>query len=182
MTNEPHNNENEAREALAKLDWDIQPERDLWPAISSNIRFTDSHRKKSARLGWSQAAIAACLIMAVVAVGLSSLSYYRAQQAYQMQANYIEYQKSQINLIEQQHKHVRAQFLALLDGQFGDIDAGTANEIRTVLMTIDSASAQLKQAILSQPLNSRYPIKLARTYQEELRLLNKFKRQNGTTI
>ena len=110
------------------------------------------------------------------------MSFKRSQQTYAMQASYIDYQKSQINLIEQQHKHVRAQFISLLSGQHGSIDPETVAEVQAVLMTIDSASVELKQAILAQPLNTNYSTKLARTYQDELKLLNKFQSKSGTSI
>jgi len=130
-------NKNSTKQLLDSLQWDTQPDRDLWPG---------------------------------------------AQQTYALQENFIEFQKSQISLIEQQHEHVRAQFVALLDGKLGPINPTTATEIRAVLLTIDQASMELKEAILAQPLNKSYSNKLAKTYQEELKLLNKFKAKNGLSI
>ena len=110
------------------------------------------------------------------------MSFQRAQDKYELQASYIEYQKSQISLIEQQHKQVRAQFTALLNGELGPIDSTTVAEVQAVLLTIDNASIELKEAILAQPTNRNYSSMLARTYQEELKLLNKFKSANGLSI
>ena len=190
MNDETNNAKNKS--ALDSLKWDIEPERDLWPDIHSNIRFagkpklviddegTTADRSKSTRvLVWAPMSIAACLMLALGAFVMSTLSYQRAQDTYELQASYIEYQKSQIHLIEQQHAHVRAQFVALLEGKLGPIDPGTVAEVQAVLMTIDDASAELKQAILAEPLNNNYSTMLARTYQEELKLLNKFKAKGG---
>jgi hypothetical protein len=126
--------------------------------------------------------MAACMMLAFGALIMSSMSFQRAQDTYQLQASYIEYQKSQISLIEQQHKHVRAQFTALLNGELGSINPTTVAEVQSVLMTIDNASLELKEAILLQPTNTNYASMLARTYQQELKLLNKFKTVNGMSI
>ena len=178
----------ELNEAVNALDWDIAPERDLWPDISSQIKFSERRVQnkpiKKASFNWSQVAVAACLVMACAAVVMSSLSYYRVEQTHQLQASYIEYQKAQIALMEQQHSHVRAQFVAMLGGEMGELNEITAAEIQNVLMTFDVASEKLKAAILEQPLNTKYPSKLARNYQQELKLLNKYKEhyKNDKTI
>jgi len=176
--NEPHK-QSEVNDAINALDWDIAPERDLWPDISSQIIFAERRAQnrmaKNDDFNWSKLAVAACLLMACAAVVVSSLSYFRVQQTHNMQASYIEYQKAQIALMEQQHSLVRAQFTRLLGGDMGDLNSTTAAEIQTVLMTFDVATETLKEAILEQPLNTKYPRKLANTYQQELKLLNKYK-------
>jgi hypothetical protein len=182
---------------LDELNWDIAPQRDLWPYVHSNIRFagkpdqaTDYEPLKNQinsgssmiRRLWMPMSMAACMMLAFGALIMSSMSFQRAQDTYQLQASYIEYQKSQISLIEQQHKHVRAQFTALLNGELGSINPTTVAEVQSVLMTIDNASLELKEAILLQPTNTNYASMLARTYQQELKLLNKFKTVNGMSI
>lgn len=188
-------NKRTAKQALDSLDWDVQPERDLWPDIHSNIRFSGkpqpdlesqlesgsvaAHRPKNKVIAWAPISIAACMMLALGAFVMSTLSYRNSLNTYQMQASFIDYQKSQISLIDQQHAQVRAQFVALLDGELGPIDPSAVAEVRAVLLTIDDASLELKEAILAEPLNKNYASMLARTYQEELRLLNKFKAKDG---
>lgn len=182
---------------IKELEWDIQPERDLWPDIKSNIRFAgkpeavDSssdpvvsidNNVAAKRRPWVPMSVAACLMLAFGAFLMSTLSLQKAQQTYDLQANYIEYQKTQISLIEQQHQQVRAQFTALLSGEIGNLNPSSVAEITAVLMTIDDASIELKKAILAQPMNANYSTMLARTYQQELKLLNKFKTANGLSI
>jgi len=184
-----------AKNMLEALEWDTQPERDLWPDIHSNIRFSGKPKTafdddanfeapvvgehKRRMVSWMPISIAACLVLAFGAFVMSGLSYRNSLNAYRMQASFVDYQKSQIRLIEQQHAHVRAQFVALLDGELGPIDPSAAFEIQAMLLTIDEASHELKEAILAEPLNKNYAGMLARTYQEELRLLNKFKAKDG---
>lgn len=178
---------------LDQLNWDIQPERDLWPDVHSNIRFASKPKlatsvddvlvnSSTTQRLWMPMSIAACMMLALGAFIMSSMSFKRAQDTYALQASYIEYQKSQINLIEQQHSQVRAQFTALLGGELGPINPATVAEVQAVLLTIDTASLELKKAILAQPTNASYSSMLARTYQEELKLLNKFKTANGMSI
>lgn len=189
------NTNTQSNQVLNELEWDMAPERDLWPDISSQIKFAQRRRSNQTSerqrlvnknvFNGPRVAIAACLVMACTAVVLSSMSYYRVQQTHQLQLSYIEYQKAQIALMEQQHAHVRAEFVALLGGEMGDLDMAAATEIKNVLSTFDSASEKLKEAILEQPTNSNYPSKLARTYQQELKLLNKYKeyyKNDKTTI
>lgn len=187
--------QNSAKHALEALDWDIQPDRDLWPDIHSNIRFagkpkampeieaarTDATPSKARTVPWVPMSLAACMMMAFGAVLMSTLAYQRTQATYELQASYVEYQKSQISLIEQQHGHVRAQFVDMLAGAHGPVDPAVAAEVRAVLYTIDKASLELKQAILAEPTNQNYSNMLANTYQQELNMLNKFKKQDGST-
>jgi len=188
---------NDTHTDLDSLDWDIQPERDLWPDIKSNIEFSGKPQTidnepeplpsnilvlDKSRPAWVPMSIAACLMLAFGAFIMSSLSLQKANQTYDLQANYIEYQKTQIALIEQQHQQVRAQFTTLLSGEVGELNPNSVAEITAVLMTIDDASTELKKAILARPMNSKYAPMLARTYKKELKLLNKFKTANGLSI
>lgn len=195
-------NKNDNDSVLGQLNWNIEPGRDLWPEIQNKLNGKNQLASSTPFLPqaetqhkvlqmpahtrqqrpWLAVSMAACMILALGAFIMSSMSFQRAQATYELQASYIEYQKGQISLIEQQHSQVRAQFTALLNGDLGDIDQTTANEIEMVLLTIDNASLELKQAILAQPTNSSYAAKLARTYKKELKLLNRFKTANGISI
>ena len=179
---------------LHDLDWDIQPERDLWADIDSNIRFagkpkrntletvTLNNSSRKPRRGWAPIAIAACAVMAVVSVVMSGLSLQRANQTYELQAKMVEYQQSHIALMEQQHKVVRAQFVSLIESQTMPLNREAAQELRATLATFDRASTQLKEALIAQPTNTRYATTLAETYQQEAELLNKIKAQATRSI
>ena len=195
--NDKIDNINDQEKFLDDLNWELEPERDLWPDIHSNIRFSGkpalnlevnepqaitASATSTSRRFWMPASMAACMMLAIGAFIMSSMSFQRSQATYELQASYIEYQKSQISLIDQQHKQVRAQFTALLSGELGPIDPSTVAVVQAVLLTIDNASLELKEAILAQPTNATYSAMLARTYQEELKLLNKFKTANGLSI
>lgn len=182
--------------ALQKLNWDIEPERDLWADIDSNIRFsgkpkrelehsstsvlTAANERESRR--WAPLAIAACGVMAVVSVIMSGLSLQRANQTYELQAQLVEYQQSHIALMEQQHNVVRAQFVNFIENQTAPLNPKAAQELRATLATFDKASMQLKEALLAQPTNTRYANTLADTYQQEAELLNKIKAKATRSI
>lgn len=182
------------KNSLKDLNWEIQPDRDLWADIDSNIRFSGLPKRElpgdieaaetssSRRKPWVPVAVAACTIMAVASVVLSGLSLQRANQTYELQAKMVEYQQSHIALMEQQHKAVRAQFVSLIENQNTPLNADAVNEIRATLATFDQASTQLKEALIAQPTNTRYAATLADTYQQEAELLNKIKAQATRSI
>jgi len=182
------------KNSLKDLNWEILPDRDLWAYIDSNIRFSGLPKRElpgdidaietseGRRKPWVPVAVAACTIMAVASVVLSGLSLQRANQTYELQAKMVEYQQSHIALMEQQHKAVRAQFVSLIENQNTPLNADAVNEIRATLATFDQASAQLKEALIAQPTNTRYAATLADTYQQEAELLNKIKAQATRSI
>ena len=184
---------------LKDLEWDIQPGRDLWADIDSNIRFSgkpqrlvDSmieHNDSSlvnstarTRKGWVPIAVAACAIMAVGSVIMSGLSLQRANQTYELQAKMVEYQQSHIALMEQEHRAVRAQFVQFIDSQASPLRPEAARELKATLATFDQATSQLKEAMINQPTNTRYASTLADTYQQEAELLNKIKAQASRSL
>ncbi len=162
---------------LNDLDWELQPERDLWPTIESHVRF---RKIKPGSNRWMSVAVAACLMLAVGAFVMATFSYQQSQHTQQLQAQYVEYQKSQIALMEQHHELVRAQFVALLNSDV--MTTKTRNELQQVLVVFDQAGAQLKEAMLSQPTNSEYATQLAHTYEQELELLNTIKTDYAQSV
>ena len=84
--------------------------------------------------------------------------------------------------MEQQHQAVRAQFVSLIESQTTPLGAQAVQELRATLATFDKASAELKEALLAQPTNTRYAETLADTYQREAELLNKIKAQATRSI
>lgn len=162
-------------EQLAELDWDIQPSRDLWPDISSKIQFADrrrQHQEKDKR-SWLPFAMAASTVIAVVSLVFSSMSYQYAQDMERHQATLVMYQQAQIELIEQQHKMVRVQFAKLLENEQNNLSPDFVAEVRMLMMNVDEASAEIKEAIKLQPNNPDYASMLVRTYQQEIKLLHK---------
>ncbi len=174
------------KNTLKDLDWDIQPDRDLWADIDSNIRFSGKPKRETddsiavteqpaKRRPWAPIAIAACSVLAVVSVVMSGMSLQRANQTYELQAKMVEYQQSHIALMEQQHKAVRSQFVSFIENQNSPLHPAAAQELRATLATFDKASMQLKEALIAQPTNTRYATTLAETYHQEAELLNKIK-------
>ncbi|MEM7361311.1 MAG: hypothetical protein AAF431_19660 [Pseudomonadota bacterium] len=162
-------------EQLAELDWDIQPRRDLWPDISSQIRFADrrSQHEQKDKKPWLPFAMAASTVIAVVSLVFSSMSYQYAQDMERHQATLVMYQQAQIELIEQQHKMVRVQFAKLLENEQNNLSPDFVAEVRLLMMNVDEASAEIKEAIKLQPNNPDYASMLVRTYQQEIKLLHK---------
>lgn len=174
---------------LGKLEWDLEPQRDLWPDISSRIRFAERAKTRGTSSGsqkpaarWAPFAIAASITLAVTSLFFSSLSMQYARDSQRNQQALIAYQTAQLSLIEEQHQMVRVQFIQLLEQGKDSLNPDFVNEIQQVLFEVDSAAAELKTAIKAQPENPEYSSMLVETYQQELKLLNQIKSQNGFSI
>ena len=165
-------------EKLQSLDWDIQPDRDLWPGISARIRAPE--RPHAYRRSWFPAAMAASLVVAVTALSFSYFSFQNVRQTNAQIAALAELQKAQIAILEQQHALVRTQFAALLEDTNGALNPVLVSEIKSALADFDRASAEIKNAIAVQPNDPRYASMLMNAYQQEVRLLKKI--QSGQAL
>ena len=158
---------------LTELDWDMQPKRDLWPDISSRIHFSDRKIKAKARPAWLPFAMAASVVVATVSLVFSTMSLQRSNDADKYATTLAMYQQAQIQLIDQQHQMVRVQFSQLLERERDTLSAGFITEVENLMMTVDQASAEIKKAMAAQPNDPDYASMLVRTYQQELKFLNK---------
>ncbi|MFT5137350.1 MAG: hypothetical protein ACI9XU_002320 [Arenicella sp.] len=189
-SNQYINNPNKAEfgERMGELNWDIQPRRDLWPDISSKIRFADKRKQHTpnseakTNKPWLPYAVAASTLFAVVSLMFSTMSYQYAQDSKQQNAALVQYQQAQLALIDQQHRMVRVQFARLLEEQSDTLNPAFVTEVSTLMMNIDQAASQIKNALVTQPNNPSYTFMLVSTYQQELNLLNKVKSNKGVSI
>ena len=167
---------------LAELEWEIEPERDLWPEIAAEIRFSSGRRKKTQSLSWAPFAVAASVTLAVVSLLFSSFTVMNTQKIAEAQQAMMLYQQAQLDLIEEQHQMVRVQFVQLLQQDKGSLNPEFVAEIQQVMSDVDSAALQIKEAIKTQPNNPDYAAMLVSTYQHELKLLNRVKSRKGLSI
>ncbi len=163
-------NDSELNHKLSNLEWNIQPDRDLWPDISSRIYFADKTIKSTPV--WMPFAMAASLVLATVALVFSSMTYQHSLDANKYQASLAMYQDAQLALIEQQHQMVRVQFSQLLQNKRNSLSPGFVSELETLMLNIDTASIEIKKALILQPNNPNYTSMLVRTYQQEIKFLN----------
>ena len=182
-------NEHDLSQQIAELDWDSQPRRDLWPDISSKIRFANNKTKhrNTRKSYWIPTAIAASLVLAIGSVMFSSMLYQQNQDQQNLadqkyQSAMALYQQAQLQLIEQQHQMVRFQFAGLLQNQRENLDPDFLAEAENLIENIDFAAAEIKNAISTQPNNPNYTSMLVRTYQQELKLLNKVRTKQALSI
>lgn len=171
--NNPENNQLGLQ--LADLNWEIEPERDLWPNISSKIRFADRANKTPRKSLWMPLSLAASVAVAATALFFAGLNYQKAEDAQIYQAAMEKkYQDSQLALIEQQHQMVRAQLASLLHNTGGSnsSDSEFVMEVQNLMQNVDQASSEIIKAISVQPNNPNYTSMLMRTYQQEIKMLN----------
>jgi hypothetical protein len=184
--------DDELSKRIAELDWEIEPQRDLWPDISSKIRFAERAASTSTnptiasqhipQRGWAPFAIAASAVLACVSLVFSSMSYQYAQDSKRNQAAMLLYQQAQLSLIDEQHQMVRVQFVQLLQNEQESLNPDFVKEIEMVMNHVDTAAMQIKDAMKTQPNNPDYPSMLVSTYQHELKLLNRVKSKQGLSI
>ncbi|MBT8115751.1 MAG: hypothetical protein KJP04_10225 [Arenicella sp.] len=183
---ENHNDNTDVSQQLAELEWDTQPRRDLWPDIASKIRFADRRLKIKQRWTsksvWVPTAIAASLVLVIGTVMFNSVLYQQNLANQKYQAAMALYQEAQLQLIEQQHQTVRLQLAGLLNRQNANLSPDFVAEVEKLMQNIDSAASEIKKAISSQPNNPNYTSLLVRTYQQELKLLNRVETTPDTTI
>lgn len=164
---------------LARLAWDTPPERDLWPDISSRIKFAD--RRKKVTILWQPLAVAASLVLVVGVIVFTGATYQMSVETKRLQASMVHFQQAQLALIEQQHKMVRVQFTQLLQHNRNSMNPQLVSDSEILMNTIDHAAAEIKNAIALQPNNPNHASKLVSTYQQELNMLNRISSGNRST-
>ena len=167
---------------LAELEWEVEPQRDLWPEIEARIQFSDRAKSKRRSRNWAPFAVAASVTLAVVSVMFSSFTVMNTQRIAQTQEAMMLYQQAQLDLIEEQHQMVRVQFVQILQQGGSSLNPAFVDEIQQVMSDVDSAAEQIKEAMKTQPNNPDYASMLVSTYQHELKLLNRIKSRQGLSI
>ncbi len=181
---EQYSKSSDLSQQLAELDWEIEPQRDLWPEISNQIDATvlaELPNKKSPP-NWLPMAVAASLVLAVGSFMFSSMIDQQQQATQRYEAAMALYQQSQLKLIEQQHQMVRLQFANFLSQADSNVSPDFIIEAQALMNNIDKAAAEIKSAMSLQPNNPEYTSMLVTTYQQELKLLNKVKNKQGISI
>lgn len=171
MSNTPKNQ-------LESLDWDMQPERDLWPGIAARIEqesVSTVHSPKPSTPIWMPVAMAACLMLAVGSVSFSYYAMQRNEQYMELQATVLMQHQETIRAIEAQHQEVKVRLAALLSNPDGNLDPQLVSEANEILEATNVASEQIKQAIANAPDKQAYLAMLVNTYQRETELLNRIK-------
>lgn len=176
---------------LDSLNWDIEPERDLWPEISAKLEKQTSATAIQAPIDetplasngaqvstlhrWMPAAMAACLMIAVGSMWLSYYSMNRNSEYMELQATLLMQHQETIRAIEAQHQEVKTRLVALLENEADVLDPILVSEAQSILDTTESASAEIKRAIENAPNKQAYLNMLVKTYQRETDLLKRIK-------
>ena len=167
---------------LADLDWEIEPEKDLWPGVSAQIQHYPRPKNTQAKSNWASIAIAASITLALASLLFTSFTAINTQKIVASQESMMLYQQAQLELIEEQHQMVRVQFIQLLQQDKNNLNPEFIDEIQQVMSDVDDAAIQIKEAIKTQPNNPDYAAMLVMTYQHELKLLNRVKSRKGLSI
>ena len=167
--------------ALDQLNWDMEPERDLWPNIAARIKEEAPVQSNVTQLPvrstpmWMPVAMAACLVLAVGSVSFSYYAMQRNNEYMELQATVLMQHQETIRAIEAQHQDVKLRLASLLSNPDGNLDPTLVAEANAILDTTSAASEEIKQAIANAPDKQAYLAMLVKTYQRETELLDRIK-------
>lgn len=189
MNNDTEKNDIEKlSNALADLDWDIQPKRDLWPDIESKLENKPSSdtrpdetkganvvsisERASLKNTWMSIAIAACLVLTVCSLGFNYVAYSKLSEIQNLQvaANQAGSGLTAFRHVSQPSL-VRQQILQLVKDKRYQIDSATLVEVETALRSFDQVYSEISNEIQGQPSNSELTYMLIEMYQQEAQLL-----------
>ena len=172
----------ELNSEIARLDWELQPEKDLWPGIRQSISQPKPVPAGVVKLEfrrWIPYATAASLLLGFAVLMLSLPNFQQMQLNQRHQAAIAHYQESHLLLIEQQHGWIRNQLQDLVERNQNQLSPTFIEEAETLMANVDRAANEIKMAISAQPNSPAYTSMLVRTYQQELKLFNRVKATPG---
>ncbi|MEO0367998.1 MAG: hypothetical protein AAF197_04340 [Pseudomonadota bacterium] len=174
------------KSGLHQLNWDLEPDRDLWPSIEARLEARSeqlpSRTNRHAPPLWMSLAMAACVILAIGSVTISYLSMQQNNRYMQMQASILMQHQKTIRSIEVQHEEVKAQLVTLLSNQNAHLNPRLVAEANSILSTTQSASSQIKRAIENHPDQQDYLTMLVKIYQQEAELLKRIQLSQELSI
>jgi hypothetical protein len=163
-----------ARE-IRKLDTEIQPTRDLWPAIERNISETPQRKKTEFGNNWMPYAVAASLVIAVSSLMLSAVD--RNQPAgLLMPANYT------IDSVSAGYQRVRNPLVEQFALTNKNLAPDTLNDLYRNIEIIEAARRDIELQVRQNPENTRLVEMLMRLHQQEIELLKQDYTKSGQPL
>lgn len=165
--------------ALADLDWDIQPKRDLWSGIESQLEdkpgknnVVSLKSRENIKNTWMSIAIAACLVLTVCSLGFNFIAYSKLSEIQALQVAATQYKESNGGTLNaSQPTLVRQQIMQLVSDNRYQINSATLVEVETALRSFDQVYSEISQEIQGQPSNAELSYMLLEMYQQEAQLL-----------
>lgn len=163
-------------EAAGKLDSEVAPNRDLWPAIEVRLKAD----RPAKRLWWLQLA-AAGIALAVLSVPLSvwwagrGLEDDRTAIEHEHQTPSVAIQ-AQLARSEDGVLLARTDLVTAIERRRDVVEADTLLMLEENMILLDRAIGEIRTALEEDPQNFRLRMLLAARYQQERKLLQKVSR------
>ena len=180
--------------AAAELRRDVEPERDLWPAIAARLRSRDRSTTAgpssvAAGRWWhspgfrlAAAAALAAAVTLVLARGWGERQPVGAQDPPRAEAAAVAAREMELALASEEARaedgllQVREDLLRAIAIRREEIDPATREVVDRNLAIIDRAIGEIHQALEADPRNGELGLLLASAYQREVELLQQITR------
>lgn len=173
--------ENSIVQRARQLNRNIEPERDLWPAIAEKINeIPQQEHSPKKNNSWMPMAMAASLMIAIGAISFAGYTYNSVNKwdgATDLNRNI-----SSVQLIEQPYLIAKASYLTALATSEKQISSSVRDVLRKNLLIIDNAAREIRHALKNNPNDPFLTEALILTRQKELELLNQVTNQGLDTI
>lgn len=155
---------------------EVKPQQDLWTGIAARLDtaatppvLTPFPKTRRAPLPWARLLMAACLAAGVLGLALFQLRPERIDPATTAQNHPVE---DPVKTMEREYKKARAEFLAAMQGPESNLTAETMQTVTENLAVIDTAVAQIQDALVSDPANPNLIGLLVATRDKEMEMLS----------
>ena len=162
----------------AELPGEVEPGRDLWPAIADRIARRRGGRnplRSHGRVRWRRvgalAAAAALLVAASSVITAALVSRRVAPPRPAVPA--VTAASLQLAQARDTYEAARAQLLAALAARRGSLSPATLKVVNENLAIIDRAVAEMEQALARDPGNRELPALLVTAYRQEIDVLRR---------
>lgn len=172
------------KNAIAELNDEKEPSKDLWPGIKSSLTTKERVSRNSSWFTWGTAATF------IVSLGILGVSWNNVKQAEQMMLHaesvstqYEEKLLVQLENMEREYGLAKSTYLAQIQYNSPSLkrvssSSGGESGITEQLAVFEKATRDLKAAIKAQPSDPNLPNLLRATYQQELAVLSQLARLN----
>ena len=141
-------------ELLSELPRELEPERDLWPAIAQRL-----HHRHAQRVPWALAA----------GIALTATLALFAWQSWRTGP------EDALATLRQSYETARAQYRDQLPMMLAELPPETASEIRRNLDVVDQAIRNIEGALAQDPADPALRRVLQLTYEQELALYERLR-------
>ena len=170
---EPDPGDLELARAIAGLDRDIQPERDLWPGIERNIVARPQRDRRDLLYRWMPVGVAASLVFATAALVLSIVRFESTGQ------RMVSFERPMDNM-QAAYFQVRNPMMAKFSKTNRNLDPVTLDDLYRNFEIMENARREIERQLREHPHDQRLIELLMKVHEQELDLLKQNYTMSGS--